>query len=242
MREASALQANDIETSEPCTVAERKPKGNQVVLDSGETADERMGSDTNELMRRGAAAQNGEITDIAVAGQHHVVGQNNALANAAIMRNVGVGQEYRPRSDDRFRAAARGAGVHRHPFANEAALANHKADRLAAIFEVLRRMSNGGEGINHRARANAGVAGDTHMRDQPYAVIKLRSRSNLTKRPNLDARPEPSPVFDDGARMDCIRHSRTSIADTSASQTSTSSTFASPRNHHMFRFLAMRVM
>ena len=56
--------------------------------------------------------------------------------------------------------------------------------------------------------------------------------------------PAPSrrAVLDDGARMDRCGHSRTSMAETSASQTSAPSTFASPRNHHMFRFLAIRVM
>ena len=80
------------------------------------------------------------------------------------------------------------------------------------------------------------------MRDKPDAVAKRRPRPDMAKRPDLDSRPEPSAVFDNGARMDRALHSRTSIADTSASQTSEPSTFASPRNHHMLRRLAMRVM
>ena len=124
VREAAALQADDIEPGEAGAVAERKAKGNEVMLDAGETADERVGADANELMHGGAAAQNGEIADLAMAGQHHVVGENDALADAAIMRDVGVGQEHRPRPDDRFRAAARGAGIHRHAFANDAVLAD----------------------------------------------------------------------------------------------------------------------
>ena len=212
------------------------------MLDASETADESVGADANELVNGGAAAQNGEIADLAMASQHHVVGENNTLANAAIMRDVGVGQEHRARANDRFRAAARGAGVHRHAFANEAILTDREADRLAAIFEVLRRMPDRGEGKDRRARADRGVAGQSHMGDEPYAVAKLRLRSNMAKRPDLDARPEPGAVFDDSARMDRVFHSRTSIAETSASQTSTPSTFASPRNHHMFRRLATRVM
>src|ERR1700677_980079 len=193
-------------------------------------------------MRPGPATHNSKKTDIAVTGQHHVVGKNDALANTTIMSDKSVGQENGAWTNDRFRAASRGAGVHRHSFANEAALADCEADRLAPIFEVLGRMSDRGKGINDRAHANSGVASDTHMRDQPYAVTQLRLRSDMTKRADLNTHPEPSAVFDDGARMNCIRHSRTSMAETSASQTSTPSTFASPRNHHMFRFFAMRVM
>ena len=212
------------------------------MLDAGETADECVGADANELVSGGAAAQNGEITDVAMAGQHDVVGQNNALANATIMRDMGVGQEHRARANDCFRAAARGAGVHRHAFANEAVLADCEADRLAAIFEVLRRMPDRGERIDDRAGPDRGVASQAHVGDEPDAVAKLGLRSNMAERPDLDARPEPGAVFHDSARMNRVPHSRTSIADTSASQTSTPSTFASPRNHHMFRFLAMRVI
>ena len=87
-----------------------------------------------------------------------------------------------------------------------------------------------------------GVAGEAHMRDKPDAVAERGLRPDMAKRPDLDPRPEPGAVFDDGARMDRALHSRTSIADTSASQTSEPSTFASPRNHHMLRRLAIRVM
>ena len=93
-----------------------------------------------------------------------------------------------------------------------------------------------------RARADHGVARQAHMGDEPNAVAEPGLWSNMAKRPNLDPRPEPRAVFDKGARMDRFFHSRTSIADTSASQTSAPSTFASPRNHHMLRRLAMRVM
>jgi hypothetical protein len=92
--EAPALQADDIEAGEPGAVAERKAKGDEVMLDASETADEGVGPNPYELVNGGAAAQNGEIADLAMASQHHVVGQNNALADATIMRDVGVGQEY----------------------------------------------------------------------------------------------------------------------------------------------------
>ena len=77
-------------------------------------------------------------------------------------------------------------------------------------------------------------------RRTPSPSVDLRP--DMAERPDLDVRAEPRAVLDDGARMDAWRHSRTSIAETSASQTSAPSTFASPRNHHMLRFLAMRVM
>src|ERR1700722_16902845 len=98
-------------------------------------------------------------------------------------------------------------------------------------------MSDRGEGKNDSARANCGVAGQAHMGDKPDLIAELRVGDKSAIGPNLGSRPEPSAGFDDGARMDCVRHSRTSIAETSASQTSTPSTFASPRNHPMLRRL-----
>ena len=94
MREAPALQADDIEASERGAIAERKAERDEVVLDARQPADERMRADANELMRGGAAAENGEIADLAMPGQHHVVGQDDALADAAIMRHMGVGQKH----------------------------------------------------------------------------------------------------------------------------------------------------
>src|ERR1700685_4363896 len=88
------LEGDDVDAGEPGAVAERKAEGDEVMLDASETADEGMGADANKLVNGGAPAQNGEIADLAMASQHHIVGQNNALANAAIMRDVGVGQEY----------------------------------------------------------------------------------------------------------------------------------------------------
>src|ERR1700733_4902664 len=90
---APTLEADDIEAGEARAVAERKAKGDEVVLHASKTPHERVGANANELVNGGPAAQNGEIADLAMASQHHVVGQNNALANAAIMRDVGVGQE-----------------------------------------------------------------------------------------------------------------------------------------------------
>ena len=51
VREAAALQADDIEAGERGAIAERHAEGNEVVLDAGQAADERMGADAHELVR-----------------------------------------------------------------------------------------------------------------------------------------------------------------------------------------------
>ena len=242
VREAPALEADDIEAGQGRAIAKREAKGNDVMLDAREAADERVSADANELMRRSAPADIGEIADLAMPRQHDIIGQNDPLADPAIMPDMRVGQKCAARADERFRPAAGGARIHRHAFANEAVFADGQAIWLAAVFEVLRRMPDRGEGENDGARADRRVAGQAHVGDQSRAVAERRLRPDMAERPNLHVRPEPRAVLDDGGRMDRYAHSRTSMADTSASQTSTPSTFASPRYHHMLRRLATRVM
>ena len=160
----------------------------------------------------------------------------------AVVGDMGVGEKDAARADDRLRTAALGARIHRHALADEAVLADDEADRFAAIFEILRLMSDRSEGEDARSRADGRVAGETDVRHEPHAVAKPHLRADMTERADLDVRAETRSILDDGRRMKASLHSRTSIADTSASQTSAPSTFASPRNHHMLRFLATRVM
>ena len=56
MRKTPPLQADNIEASESGAIAERKAERDEVVLDAGETAHERVGADANELMHSGAPA------------------------------------------------------------------------------------------------------------------------------------------------------------------------------------------
>ena len=201
-----------------------------------------MRADANELVRRRAAADDGEVADLHMACEHHVVGQDDALADPAVVGDMRVGQKHAARPDARLRAAALGARIHGHVLADQAVLADHEPDRLAAVFQILRLVADGGEGKNARARADRRVAGEADVRDEPDPVAERHLRPDMAERSDLDAGAERRAILDDGARVDRGAHSRTSIAETSASQTRAPSTLASPRNHHMFRFLAIRVM
>ena len=155
---------------------------------------------------------------------------------------MGVGEKHAARPDDRLRAAALGARVHGHVLADQAVLADHEPDRLAPVLEILRLVADGGEGKDARAGADRRVAHEADVRDEPDALAERHLRPDMAKGSDLDAGAERRAVLDDRARVDRGAHSRTSIAETSASHTSAPSTLASPRNHHMFRFLAIRVI
>ena len=165
----------------------------------------------------------------------------HALAEPAIVGDVAVGEQHAAVADDRLAAAALGAGVDRHALADQAIGADPQPRRLALVFEVLRRVADRGEREDAGAGADVGVAGDDDMREQLDAVAERDLRPDMAERPDLDALAETRAGLDDGARMDRT-HAGTSIADTSASQTSTPSTLASPRNHQMLRRLLIFVM
>ncbi len=124
VRKAAPLEADEIETGERGAVAERHAERDEIVLDPGETADEGVRADADELVSGRAAADDGEIADLAMAGEHHVVGQDDALADPAVVGDMGVGEKDAARADDRLRAAARGARIHRHALADQAVLAD----------------------------------------------------------------------------------------------------------------------
>src|SRR5262245_48510926 len=76
-RKAAPLQADDIETGQVGPVANRHAVGNEIVLQPRHAAEKSVRPDAGELDNRGTTAKDGEIADIAVPGQHYVVGKNH---------------------------------------------------------------------------------------------------------------------------------------------------------------------
>ena len=209
-----------------------------------------MSADAGELVGRRPAAQDREVANLAMTGDHHVVGEDDVVADAAVVRDMGVGEQDATRADDRAPAAAGGAGVHRHAFADQAIFADRQTGALAAIFEVLRLVADRREGKT-RPRAPISVTpATTHMRDQLDAVAEPRLRADMAERADVDARSEPAPGSTQALgwmkvwpakrrrQRSFVHQHRRNVA----SQTRTPSTIASPRYHQMLRRWAMRVM
>ena len=62
------------------------PNGIRVFGEPGEPADEGVRADAHKLMRRRTAAHDRVVADPAMAGQHHVVGEDHPVADPAIVR------------------------------------------------------------------------------------------------------------------------------------------------------------
>ena len=115
-------------------------------------------ADADELVHARPAAENGEVADADMARQHHVVGEDDVVADLAVVPHMAVGQEGAAVADDGGHAAALGAGVHGHAFADQAVAADRQRGGLALVFQVLRLMADRGEGKDARARTDGGAA------------------------------------------------------------------------------------
>ena len=136
----------------------------------------------------------------------------------------------------RFHPAACRAGVHRDAFANVCIPADDQPRCFAFIMHRLRRTSERGKWLNFRARADLGDALDGNMGDQLRAVSDRDFGTDHAIRADHDIGAEFRAVRDARGGSDlCHVQSTTIMAPTSASQTSSPRTLASPLNHHIVR-------
>src|SRR5207302_6573917 len=164
--EAAAVHADDVEPTEAGAVAHDLAIGNDVALDTGHTANHRMLPDPHELVHRREAAQEGIILDDHMAGQSRVVRHDDMVANLAIMCDVGADHEQPVLANAGHHAAAFGAGIHRHVFADRVVTADHETRFLAAVFQILGLEADRGEGEDARLFADRCAPVDDDMRDE----------------------------------------------------------------------------
>src|SRR5262245_16138141 len=150
-----------------------------------------MVADAAELMHAHVGAERGLIAYCDVPGERRAVGEHVAGSDYAIVRDVGLGHEQVVVADRGQRAAARGAAVHRHAFADDVTPSDHQTSLFASEFQVLRRLAHRGEGVDSRpladlARAfdddvpgylNVVVNGDMIADDRIWADRDIRAES-----------------------------------------------------------------
>ena len=139
--EAGAFESYLVDPAHFGRVAVGDEERGDVLHDFRASAGDGMASDAAELVDRGESADHGMVADLHVSGQGAVVGEDDAIADDAVVRDVRVGEKVSPAADDRFRAG-QGAAVHRAEFAEGVAVADFEKGRLAFVFEVLRFLSD----------------------------------------------------------------------------------------------------
>ena len=201
-RGAAPAQADDIETIECSDLSFGKTKRNDTCRSTAKAADHDALANADELMHRRIAAEKDIVADRDMASEHGIVGECHVVADFAIMPDMGSHHEKAARSDPRYAASAGGADIHRHAFAYLAARADDELGGFAAIMHRLRRRAERGEGINDRALADGGGAGDVDMADEAHAIFQLDMRADQTIGPDLDAIADTRAVGHARARID----------------------------------------
>ena len=119
-----------------------------------------------------------------MAGQGRVVRHDDMVADLAVMRDVSAHHEQAAVANAGHHAAAFGAGIHRHVFADRVMAADHETRFLAAVFQILGLEADRGEGEDARLFADRCAPVDDDMGDEG------------------DTRPEHDLPTDDAVRTD----------------------------------------
>src|SRR5579871_1731105 len=184
--ETAALHADDVEPAEPGANPDHLAVRNDIALGAGHAADHRVLADPDELMDGAQTAENGVIAEHDMAGQRRVVGHDDMIADPAVMGDMGADHKQAIAADPGDHAAAIGARVHRHIFADRVAAPDNQRRILAAIFEVLRRVAERGKRENPRSGADRGPPVDDHMAHQHDARAEFDPLANNAIGPDHD--------------------------------------------------------
>src|SRR5262249_9367250 len=133
-------------------------------------ADEGILADTAKLMDCGVSAKNDEVIDNGVTAERRVVADDHAIPHDAVMSDMAARHEEASIANDCLATSGHGAKMEGYAFADDVVRADDKAGVLALVLQVLGRMAKGRIGIDDRARSDAGVSGDRHVTDEPYAL------------------------------------------------------------------------
>jgi hypothetical protein len=115
-------------------------------------------------MDGGKTAECRMILDSDMACERCVINEDDVVADLAIMRDMGAGEEKTMAPHAGYMTAAFGAAIHGDMLTNRVVTANHKPALLASILPILRRSAKDREGVNFAAVSNFGPPADDRMR------------------------------------------------------------------------------
>src|SRR5690242_21781912 len=121
-------------------------------------------------MYAGVRADVRAVFDNHVAGECRRVGHDHAVADEAIVRDVGLGHDQAVVADARDHAAARGAAMNGDKLANLVACADARFGWFAFVFEILRREADRNEGKDVCLGTDRRASVDDYVRLEPHLV------------------------------------------------------------------------
>ena len=198
-----------------------------------------MGADPAELVHDGERAEGGAVFHLHVAGERRSVGHDVVAAHLAVMGDVHVGHDPVPVAYAGHHPAALRPAVERAVLADDVAVPDLQARRLAAVLLVLRCAAQGGERMDPVAFADPGRPFDDDVRADPRPRADDDPGADHAERPHLDVGLELGATVHDGARVDHLPSSRKAPIK-SAVATIFSPTFPRPVTFQMPRVARMR--
>ena len=87
-RKAAPLEPDKIQADQPRAIAHRRPIRDHIRLNAAHAAKYRLAADAHKLMNGRAATDKNRIGDFHMPTQHDVIGQDHAIRQVAIMRDM----------------------------------------------------------------------------------------------------------------------------------------------------------
>lgn len=195
---SASTQANEVEAEEMGAVAAGERERNDVALDAGQTADKSAGANPHKLMHGGSAADHAGVINLDMTAKQHLIGQDHAITETTIMRDMRAGEKDAVVADLRSGA---NAGIDRHMLARHAACADFKIALRKRRLEILRWTADDGERKNNAAGADPCSPGDDDMRMQSRTGADLDMRTDITEGTDDDIRAQTGAILDNRGWM-----------------------------------------
>jgi hypothetical protein len=136
-RDASPLQADEIQGNKTGAVALHDAEWRDVLRDHRASGDEGELADANELVDGAQAAEDSPITDFDMPSQSRRIRQPNPVANVAIVRDMRTRHEKVVVSDNRLAASRRCARLQGRVFTDYVPVADPQQGRFSFVLQVL---------------------------------------------------------------------------------------------------------
>ncbi len=170
--EPESLKTDRVLTVTFCVIADRASVRQSVFHNRRVGSNERVSSDSTELMHAAVGAERRVILDIDVTGERSAVCEDNVVADPAVVCDVSLSHEEIVRTDLRQVAAAFRPSMQRCEFAKRVALAGAQPTPFAAILLIVRDLPGGHEWEKDRAAAELRWTFDYTVAGYPDIVVQ----------------------------------------------------------------------
>ena len=199
-----------------------------------------MGADAAELVNGRQTAEDHEVTDVHMARQGGVVGEDAVVTDDAVVGHVNVDHEQVAATHLGQALVLGGAAVHGAVLAKHVVVADLEEGALAGVLLVLAILTDGGVLEDLVAATDLGRALDHHVGAHPGVVTDFHLGADDGEGADFNPFADDGRLMDDGGVVDdgsLIDHGYTSrLAHiSSAVQTTSPSTVATPVNLAMPR-------